>query len=153
MALKDTARSDVNGYIRLLGVCANMEKVISKLGLEDYSGWTNEWVGKAGEIEVKAGNEDEVKELTKKLVDVLGRVEKGFDESRGKFTITAVCDGVEIRVVHGGSPTCHVVSVVTEEWVPTVPGYKKQSTKFVATGDCGSLLAPGKEVFTLERTE
>ena len=81
--------------------------------------------------------------IAHKMLPMVGKFTKGFDEERNKITLTATYKGIKIVLSDQTPDTCHVEKVVEEVEVPekVIPAHTEKRVKYVLAGDCDPLMA------------
>jgi hypothetical protein len=82
-------------------------------------------------------------QIARKMLPVVGRLEKGFDAERNEVSLTAVYLGIRIVIKDETPKTCSVERVEEEIDVPEkiVPAHKEKKVTYKLVGDCDPLLA------------
>jgi len=97
-----------------------------------------------GRVWAYVENEDspERTEFLRRMLHLVGKLDKKFDESAGRFNLIGTKDGITLTLHIGAPATCTITRVEEEVDVPAVEAHKKTVVKYVTSGDCEPLLAP-----------
>ena len=81
--------------------------------------------------------------IAHKMLPMVGKFTKGFDEERNKITLTANYKGIKIVLSDQTPNTCHVERVEETVVVPekVIPEHTEKRVKYVLAGDCDPLMA------------